>query len=108
MCISVSKRDIIFKDWIKIGWVMIFFTLWQEPATKSLDLGVPNIYPQNKTAHIMKTNLKWRQTQKWGRPKYEYDAKNEDDSNSEDEPKNDPQSIFHLWEETQPASESLA
>ena len=56
----------------------------------------------------MKTNLKWRQTQKWGRPKYEYDAKNEDDSNSEDEPKNDPQSIFHLWEETQPASESLA
>ena len=39
VCISVSKRDIIFKDWIKIGRVMIFFTLWQEPATKSLDLG---------------------------------------------------------------------
>ena len=39
VCISVSKSDIIFKDWIKIGRVMIFFTLWQEPATKSLDLG---------------------------------------------------------------------
>ena len=41
VCISVSQRDIIFKDWIKIGWVMIFFTLWQEPATKSLDLAWP-------------------------------------------------------------------